>query len=162
MTTTTAAEHQPDTPPAARPLAACLGHTNTGQRMSGRRRSGESEHSPRRVRARLRAEVAVKLRADGLTYDQIATHAGPDGAPLYSSRKRAHEAVRAQLGRGAILAAHQLLAPLDGTHASQKRAGIPELQARMAALLGAIERGEIPATNEQHAAIASAYLVLAP
>ncbi|WP_445184570.1 hypothetical protein ACTXG6_40360 [Pseudonocardia sp. Cha107L01] len=41
-----------------------------------------------------RVAIAQRLRADGWTLAQIATHGGPDGTRLYSSRQAVHRALQ--------------------------------------------------------------------
>lgn len=72
---------------------------------------GEPVDSPRRLLARQRAEFAVRLRIDGLSYSQIAAYPAAGGVPLYpgpDGRKRAFEAVAAQMARAQVLPAGDL------------------------------------------------------
>lgn len=58
-----------------------------------------SKAAPRRVSVAERRQKALRLRKFGLTYDQIAKQPRADGdpRPLYSSRRRAWEAVQQAL-----------------------------------------------------------------
>lgn len=46
-----------------------------------------------------RVAIALHLRRDGLTFDAVAAHPGPDGKALYSSRQAAARAVARELRR---------------------------------------------------------------
>lgn len=67
-----------------------------GRLTSGR---GQNEISPVRVRSRRRADLALRLREEGLTYEEIAAFPGEDGVPLYSGRGAAHDAVESAMRR---------------------------------------------------------------
>jgi len=55
--------------------------------MPGKRQNNGAKTSPESAAARVLAAEAMKLRMQGLTFDEIAAKCG------YSSRQRAHEAV---------------------------------------------------------------------
>lgn len=126
------------------------------------RSRGEAMTSTRRVRAQLRAQEAVRLRAQGLTYDQIAVTPDPDGVPLYTARQRAQEAVAGELARGAAAAARELL--------GRRRPGDPvpldldqltRLHADLRDVLSATRSGALHLALDQRAALTSAALVVA-
>lgn len=63
-----------------------------------------TQEVPARVRSRRRAELALRLHGERLTFEQIAAFPGEDGRPLYRGRSAAYEAVQSAMRRRRTLA----------------------------------------------------------
>lgn len=61
--------------------------------MAGKQGRGESAHSPRRLTARQRQAEALRLKATGLTYEEIARWTVDGGERLYANASGAWKAV---------------------------------------------------------------------
>lgn len=142
------------------PDTESTGHGPHRTRKGGGR--GEAEYSPRRVQARRRAQMAVGLRAGGATLEEIAAHVDEAGQALYTSRQRAHEAIRAHMQRGALLAFAEVAgrAPHVVHSAEEVTALARSARPALAALIRAAGRGQVDALPEQRAALVGALAVV--
>lgn len=100
--------------------------------------------APGRFAARERVALALQLRRDGATFDQVAAHIGPDGRRLYSSKQAAARAVLRELRRipkeqadearalelGRLDALHRAVWPEATTPAGPVRCGECDVQVK--------------------------------
>lgn len=140
-----------------------------------RRRRGGNDLSAARVRSRLRADLALRLRGEGLTLEAVAAFPSEDGTPLYPGRRAAYEAVESARARRQKLAGRARLAielradgltwtqiaaypapdgqPLYSSAERARQVVDVELERRRQVLAG-----EVPASSEDLVAIACGQL----